>query len=108
MKRYTLDLSHKEQKEIGFRYDAKLDEYIYEFPVFLYHGKPNLVCNLGVDDETNNVWYRICDTRGYTYHPYYVRDYGVSKVVSIIDSNLKKQLNKIGAKQIKEKRRGKN
>lgn len=109
MKRYTLDLSHKEQKEIGFRYDAKLDEYIYEFPVYLYKGKPSIVCKLGINDDTKEIFYNICDTMGRVYHSYYVRDYGKSKVVSIIDRNLKRQLNKLGAKEIKEKlKRGKN
>lgn len=109
MKRYTLDLSHKQQKELGFRYDPKLDEYIYEFPVYLYKGRPNIVCKLGIKEENNEIFYSICDTEGRTYHSYYVRDYGKSNVVSIIDRNLRKQLNKLGAKEIKEKRkRGKN
>lgn len=107
MKRYKLDLSYKEQKEIGFRYDPKLDEYIYEFPVYSCNGKASIVCKLGINDDTKEIFYNICDTMGRVYHGYYVRNYGKSKVISAIDRNLKKQLNKIGAKEIKEKKYGK-
>lgn len=105
MKRYTLDLSHKEQKELGFRYDSKLDEYMYEFPVYLYKGRPNIVCKLGINEDNNEVWYQVCDTEGRTYSAYYNRKYGKSKVIPTIDRNIKKQLNKLGAKEVKEKRR---
>lgn len=99
MKRYTLELSYKQQKELGFRYDTKLDEYIYEFPVYLHKGRPNIICKLGIKEDNNEVWYQVCDTEGRTYSAYYDRDYGTSKVVSIIDRNMQKELQKIGAKE---------
>lgn len=102
MKRYTLDLSYKQQKELGFRYDPKLDEYVYEFPVYLYKERPNIVCKLGIN-ENSEVWYQVCDTEGRTYSAYYVRGYGKNKVVPVVDRNIKKQLNKLGAKEVKEK-----
>lgn len=105
MKRYTLDLSYKQQKEIGFRYDSKLDEYVYEFPVYLYKGRANIMCKLGIKEDTNEVWYQVCDTEGRTYSAYYVRDYSKNKVVSIIDGNIKKELRRLGAKEVKEKNR---
>jgi hypothetical protein len=110
LKRYTLDLSYKQQKEIGFRYDPKLNEYVYEFPVYLYKGRPNLVCKLGIKEDNNEIWYQICNTEGRTYHPFYVRNYGENKIVSVIDKNIEKQLRKLGAKRIKEirKKYGKN
>lgn len=108
MKRYTLDLSYKQQKEIGFRYDPKLNEYVYEFPVYLYKGKPNIMCKLGIKED-NEIWYQVCNTEGRTYFPFYVRSYGENRVVSIIDKNIGKQLRRLGAKRIKEKhKRGKN
>ena len=105
MKRYTLDLSYKQQKEIGFKYDPKLDEYVYEFPVYLYKGKPNIVCKLGIKENNNEVWYNVCGIEGRTYSAYYVRGYGKNAVVTIIDRNIKRQLNKLGAKEIKEKKK---
>lgn len=105
MKRYTLDVSYKQQKELGFRYDSKLNEYVYEFPVYLYKGRPNIVCKLGINEDNNEVWYQVCDTEGRTYSAYYNRKYGKSKVIPVIDRNIKKQLNKLGAKELKEKRR---
>ena len=109
MKRYTLDLSYKQQKEIGFRYDPKLNEYVYEFPVYLYKGRPNIVCKLGINENSNEIWYQVCNINGQTYFPFYVRSYGENKVVRIIDKNIEKQLRQLGAKRIKERRkRGKN
>lgn len=110
MKRYTLDLSYKQQKEIGFRYDPKLNEYVYEFPVYLYKGRPNILCKLGIKEDNNEIWYQVCNTEGRTYHPFYVRSYGENKIVHIIDKNIEKQLRKLGAKRIKERRKiyGKN
>ena len=102
MKRYTLDLSYKQQKELGFRYDPKLNEYVYEFPVYLYKGQPNIVCKLGINEENSEVWYQVCDTIGRTYSAYYVRDYGTNHVVSIIDNNISKQVRKLGAKRVTE------
>lgn len=99
MKKYTLNLSHKQQKELGFRYDPKLDEYVYEFPVYLHKGRPNIICKLGINEENNEVWYQVCDTEGCTYSAYYVRDYGKNKVVSIIDKNIEKHLRKLGTKE---------
>lgn len=104
MKRYTLELSYKQQKEIGFKYDPKLNEYVYEFPVYLYKGQSNIVCKLGIKEDNNEIWYQVCDITGRTYSAYYVRDYGENKVVSIIDKNIMKELRKIGAKELKEKR----
>lgn len=104
MKRYTLDLSYKQQKELGFRYDPKLNEYVYEFPVYLYKGNPNIICKLGINEE-NEIWYQVCDIGGHTYSPYYVRCYGTNKVVQIIDKNILKQFRKLGVKIIKEKRK---
>ena len=101
MKRYTLDLSYKQQKELGFKYDIKLGEYVYEFPVYLYRRKPNIICKLGIN-ENNEIWYQVCDTEGRTYSAYYVRDYGTNHVVSIIEKNISKQLRKLGAKRVKE------
>ena len=109
MKRYTLDLSYKQQKELGFKYDSKLNEYVYEFPVYLCKGRPNIICKLGINEDNNEVWYQVCNTEGRTYFPFYVRTYGENKVVFIIDKNIEKQLRRLGAKRIKEKRkRGKN
>ena len=102
MKSYTLDLSYKEQKELGFKYDSKLDEYVYEFPVYLHKGKPNIICKLGINED-NKVWYQVCNTEGCTYSSYYMRDYGKNEIVAIIDKNIEKQLRRLGTKINKER-----
>lgn len=71
--------------------------------MYLYKGRPNIVCKLGINEDNNEVWYQVCDTEGRTYHAYYVRDYGQNKVVSVIDTNIQKELRRLGAKEIKEK-----
>lgn len=87
---------------IGFRYDTKLDEYVYEFPVYLCNGKPSIVCKLGIKEDTNEVWLNVCDVTGRTYPSYYVREYGNSKIIPIIDRNIEKELKRIGVVEMEE------
>ena len=76
------------------------------FQFIFIKGRPNIVCKLGINEDNNEVWYQVCDTEGRTYSAYYVRGYGKNSVVTIIDRNIKRQLNKLGAKEIKENKNG--
>ncbi len=101
MKKYILELTSKQQKELGFRYDSNLDEYVYEFPVYLYKRRPVVVCKLGIKEDNDEVWYQVCNTESHTYAAYYVKNYGENNIVPIIDKNIERQLKKLGAKRLK-------
>lgn len=96
---YKLNVIKEEKKELGFRYNFDLDDFIYEFPVYKFKGRTSIICKLGVDNETNDVWFNIYDISGYLYPAYYNRKYGKSKIVSIIDKNIEKELIKLGVKE---------
>ena len=95
-KTYKLNISNQDMKQKGFRYDFLLQEYAYEFPVYKYNKKPTIVCKLGVDNDTNNIWFNVYDIKGNLYPPYYNREYGKSKVIDIIDKNITKEFRKLG------------
>lgn len=95
-KTYRLHITKQEKKDLGFKYDFLLQDYVYIFPVFVHNNKPLLVCKLGVDDETSEVWFIVCDMRGETYHPYYNREYGKSDILDIIDKNITKEFRRLG------------
>lgn len=96
---YKLNLSHQEMKDVGFHYDFELEDYTYEFPVYKINNKASIVCKLGIDKETNKVWLNVYDINGNLYSSYYNRTYGISKIISIIDKNIQKELNRLGAKK---------
>ena len=104
MSKYILNLSNKEMKDIGFKYDFYLQEYVYEFPVFKHNGKTVLVSKLWVNDENFEVTVNVYNENGRPYPSYYNRQYGKSKVVEIIDKNIEKELKKLGAQKRKEER----
>lgn len=102
--KYILNLTNKEMKDIGFRYDFYLQEYVYEFPVYKYGRKSTLICKLWVNEENYEVTTNVYDENDKPYPSYYNREYGKSKVVDIIDKNIEKELKKLGAQKRKEER----
>ena len=99
-KSYILSINSTQMKELGFKYDFEIQDYIYKFPVYKSQKKEPLVfCKLGIDEETKQVFSNICNVDGTLYAPYYDREYGKSKVVEIIDKNIKKEFNKLGVKE---------
>lgn len=98
MKKYILDLSHKEKKKLGFTYDRELNDYIYEYPVYLYKDKPTITCKVRIN-ENNEVCFSVHNSNGKIYSGYYAREYGKSDILPIIDRNIEKGLKKIGVRQ---------
>ena len=99
-KTYILSVNSTKMKELGFRYDFELQDYIYKFPVYLSKKQEPLVfCKLGIDKETNKVFYNVCNIDGTLYTPFYDRYYGKSKVVEIIDKIILKEFKKLGLKE---------
>lgn len=99
-KTYILSVNSTQMKELGFKYDYIIKDYIYQFPVYKSQKKePLIVCKLGVDEETKRVFFNVCNVDGTLYTPYYNREYGKSKVVEIIDKNLRKELKKLGVEE---------
>lgn len=97
---YILNITSQEMKDLGFKYDFELQDYIYKFPVYLSQKKEPLVfCKLGIDEETKKVFFNVCDTNGGLYTPYYNREYGKSKVVEVIDKNIRKEFTRLGIKE---------
>lgn len=97
---YILNITPEKMKELGFKYDFELQDYIYKFPVYLSKKKEPLVfCKLGIDEDTKQVYFNICNVDGTLYTPYYNRDYGKSKVVEVIDKNVSKEFKKLGVEE---------
>lgn len=98
---YILSLNSTQMKELGFKYDYIIKDYIYQFPVYKSQKKESLIfCKLGVDEETKQVFFNICNPDSSLYTPYYNREYGKSTVVEIIDKNIKKEFKKLGVVEI--------
>ncbi len=92
---YKLEISKKKMKELGFKYDLQLDKYIYKFPVYKNNKVPLIFCKLGIDEETNCIWFNVYDLHDMLYAPYYNRTYGKNSVVPIIDKEIKKEINRL-------------
>lgn len=95
---YKLNLSSEEKKELGFRYDSNLEVYVYEFPVYKSNKKVSLICKLYINNETGKVLINVYDINGNLYSSFYNRNYGKSKIVSIVDNNISKKINEIEKK----------
>lgn len=94
---YILSVNSIQMKELGFKYDFELQDYIYKFPVYKSKkNEPLIFCKLGIDEETKRVYFNICNVDDTLYTPYYNREYGKSKVVEVIDKNIKKEFKKLG------------
>lgn len=99
---YKVNLTKEQKKELGFRYDYELGEYVLKFAVHKYCQIPLIFCKLGIIDEAENmVWYCIYDANDNLYAPYYNREYGKNSIVPKIEKEIKDKLNKIGAKKCK-------
>lgn len=100
-KTYILSVNSVQMKELGFKYDYEIQDYIYKFPVYLSKKKEPLVfCKLGVDEETKRIYFNICNIDGTLYTPFYDRRYGKSNVVEVVDKNIKKEFKKLGVVEI--------
>lgn len=99
---YRLDMTLQKKKTLGFKYNRELNDYIYEFPVYRSHGKITLHAKVGVDEETNYIWVNVYDNDGKLYVPYYNRTYGKSNVIKIVDSNISKELVRLGAIEVED------
>ena len=96
-KSYILSVNSAQMKELGFKYDYIIKDYIYQFSVYKSQKKEPLVfCKLGIEEETKRVFFNVCNPDGSLYTPFYNREYGKSKVVEIIDKNIKKEFKKLG------------
>ena len=100
-KTYILSLSKQEMKDLGFKYDFEIQEYIYKFPVYKSSkNEPLIFCKLGIDEENNKVFFNVCDLSGELYTSYYNREYGKPNfVVETIDRNIEKEFKKLGVKE---------
>lgn len=98
--RYKLDITKEEMKKLGFRYDSEYDGYVYRFPVYKYNKIPILFCKIGIDEETKQVWFRVCDNNG-LYMSYYNEEYGRNKLVPLIEEQIEKEFSRIGVRRVK-------
>ncbi len=100
-KNFKLDLSNNELKDLGFKYDNSFDAYTYRFPVYKYNKAPLIFCKIGVDEETNMVWYNVYNADGSLYSPFYNREYGVNSLLSGIEKNILIKLKELGAEIVR-------
>ena len=97
---YILNISKVQMKKIGFKYDHSIDDYTYTFPVYKYKEIPLIFCKLGVDEETQKLWFNVYDTNNVLYSPYYDRRYGHNIIISQIEQAVSKELTKLGAAKV--------
>lgn len=97
---YKLDIAKAKMKRIGFRYDHELDDYIYKFTVYRYSNIPLIFCKLGVDGETQMVWFNVYDANDALYSPYYDREYGNNVIIHQIEDAISTELIKLGATKV--------
>lgn len=97
---YKLDITINQMKKLGFRYDSKLDDYIYKFPVYKHNKVPTLFCKLGIDEETNRIWFNVYDANDTIYSPYYDRKYGKNSIIPIVEKNISNELKKLGVTKV--------
>lgn len=98
---YKVYLTKEKKKELGFKYDYELGDYVLKFTVYKYGKIPLIFCKLGIDEETNIIWHCIYDANNSLYTPFYNREYGRNTIVPKIDKEIKKKLNELGAKKCK-------
>ena len=97
---YILSVNSTQMKELGFKYDFELQDYIYKFPVYKSKkNEPLVFCKLGIDEETKKVYFNICNTDGTLYAPFYDRYYGKSDVIKVIDRNITKEFERLGVEE---------
>lgn len=100
-KSYILSVNSTQMKEMGFKYDFEIQDYIYKFPVYKSKkNEPLIFCRLGVDEETKKIFYNVCNADGSLYASFYDRKYGKSRVIDVIDKNIKKEFQKLGIKEV--------
>ncbi len=100
-KKFKLDLSISELKDLGFKYDNACDTYTYRFTVYRYNKNPLIFCKIGIDEETNRVWYNVYNADGSLYCPFYNREYGVNGLLSGIEKNILIKLKELGAEIVR-------
>lgn len=97
---YKLNITRGQMKNLGFRYDHDLDDYIYKFPVYKCDKVPLIFCKLGIDEETNRVWFNIYDANNTLYAPYYDNEYGKNALINIIDNKINQELKRLGVTKV--------
>lgn len=100
-KKFKLDLSNNELKNLGFKYDNSFDAYTYRFPVHKYNKTFLIFCKIGVDEETKMIWYNVYNSDGSLYSPFYSREYGVNGLLSGIEKNILIKLKELGAEIVR-------
>lgn len=100
--KYKVNLTKESMKELGFRYDYELGDYVLKFTVYKYGKIPLIFCKLGIDEETNIIWHCVCDANNNLYTPYYNHEYGKNSIVPNIERKIKKKLKELGAKLLNE------
>ena len=99
--KFCLDLSKTKLKELGFRYDSKLECYIHKFPIYKYKKQPVIFCKIGINEEDNySIWYNICEANDTLYAGYYNEEYGHNNLIDKIDKSILHKLKDLGAKRV--------
>lgn len=96
-KKFKLDITTQQMKDVGFRYDHNVEDYTYRFPVYKYKKQPIIFCTLGIDEETKEVRFTVKDANDNVYAPFYDREYGVNDIIPLIEKNISSELRKLGA-----------
>lgn len=87
------ELSPAKLADFGFRklYNG---EIMYRFPVYKYNDKPLIYAEFAYDSEENQIHIRAVDNKGNSCN-YNKEEFGKSKVIEIINTEINKVLNKL-------------
>lgn len=98
---FCLNLTRTKLKELGFRYDGKLDCYVRKFPIYNYKKQPVIFCVIGVnEDDNNSIWYNVCEANDTLYAGYYNNEYGHNTLIEKIDKAILHKLKSLGAGRV--------
>lgn len=103
-KKKYLYVNKQDMKQIGFRYDNELEDYIYEFPVYRHNNKATITCKLGITD--NVIYYRVY-SNGILCRLFYNSDCCISELKPIIQENINKEIKRLQLKYNKNKTKNK-
>lgn len=105
---YKLKASKDELYKKGFHYNKLLSDnqsefYSLRFPVLKYKNISTLECEITVEMQTGKLLINVYKAgTNDNYIPFYNSEYGKYPILKDINDAISKQLNKIGAKEIKK------
>lgn len=83
-------------QELKNKFDFHMfdEQIVHKFPVYKYQGKTLIIGIFIFDEEENLIHINTEDCASGTFYPYNKTEYGKSKVIEIVNSNIQKEIDK--------------